>query len=166
MSAFMFLKKDSVIFFPSQDATCAISFLPRGLKSQQCPLPSRSWRSSAAKHLNKHLKLSLCIVLLKEVKKYECTLKCTEISYKLSEDLHSKGNWWHFYTESSYSLVMAFQLIAKFHTFNIPQDEKKINSSKPSFQLGGFFFHSHKTWKIKQNITELTQGKKRSFTQV
>lgn len=111
--------------------------------------------SSAAKHLNKHLKLSLCIALLREVKKYECTLKCTEFLYKHSEDLHSKGTWGNFCTKSCFSLEMAFQLIAKFHIIQHSTRRKTIISSKPSFQLESIFFNSHKTWKIKQIAAEL-----------
>lgn len=86
-------KKASVIFSPLQDATSAISFLPGGLKSpQQCLLHQGLGGSSAAKHLNKPLKLSLFIASLKEVRKYERTLKCTEALYKHLDDLCSKVN--------------------------------------------------------------------------
>lgn len=114
--------------------------------------------SSAAKHLNKHLKLSLFIALLKEVKKYECTLKCTEFLYKHSVNLHSKGNWWIFYTISCFVLEMAFQLIAKFCAIRHSTRRKTLNSWKPSFQLALFFFFFFiltKHEQFKQNELEL-----------
>lgn len=56
--AFLFSEKASVIFCPLQDATCAIAFLPRGLKSpQQCLLPSRSQRLLCSKTLEQTLKV-------------------------------------------------------------------------------------------------------------
>lgn len=139
-----FFEKASVIFCSLQDATCAISFLPWGLKSpQQCLLHQGLRGSSAAKHLSKPLKLSLCIALLKEVKKHECTLKCTEFLYKHLDDLHSKVNWRYFYTRSYFSLEMSFPLTAKSFDFSQEQKQQTPQSQDSNRKNYWFFEFSH-----------------------
>lgn len=93
------------------------------------------------------------------MKKYECTLKCTEILYKHSEDLHSKGNWWHFYTKSSFSLVMAFQLIAKFHIIPHSTRWKKNQASNWIF-----FFSFSQNMKNQAKSNWTYSGKKKDHS--
>lgn len=63
--AFIFSEKASVIFYPLQDAICAIFFLPRGLKSpQQCLLPSRSQRLLYNKTLEQTLQVKSLHILI------------------------------------------------------------------------------------------------------